>query len=72
MRADVMETHTNLTLTTTDLFKKHFGEGTMGVAGLFHPNMESFFEELNEICKAEDVLNNTNPTRSGQKLKDDE
>lgn len=39
---------------TSDLFKKHFNE--YGGAGLFHPNMESFFSELNDVCLIEDSL----------------
>lgn len=41
--------------TTSDLFKKHFPEvyGGAGV-GLMHPNIESFFEELNQVCIEED------------------
>lgn len=37
---------------TTKLFTKHFGDET--AVDMKHPNMESFFEELNEVCKAED------------------
>lgn len=51
--------------TSSDLFKKHFQNvyGWAG-AGIFHPNMESFFEDLNDICKIEDSLKqiNTNET----------
>jgi uncharacterized protein YaaQ len=42
--------------TTSEIFKKHFGE-TCAV-GLNHPNIENFFEELNEVCKKEDELKN--------------
>ncbi len=41
--------------TTSQLFEKHFGE--TAAVGLFHPNIENFFEELNEVCKKEDLLN---------------
>lgn len=43
--------------TTSDLFKKHFPEvyGGAGV-GLFHPNIESFFSELNDVCLIQDSL----------------
>lgn len=43
-------------MSTTTLFKKHFPEvyGGAGV-GLMHPNMEAFFEELNEECLKDDV-----------------
>lgn len=40
--------------TTSDLFKKHFND--YGQAGLMHPNTESFFEDLNNVCKIEDAL----------------
>ena len=40
--------------TTSDLFKKHFND--MGQVGLFHKNAESFFEELNTVCKIEDAI----------------
>ena len=40
-------------MTTSELFKKHFNEEK--VVGLKHPNIESFFEELNQICIQEDI-----------------
>lgn len=40
--------------TTSELFKKHFND--MGIAGLQHPNAESFWEELNQVCLIEDSL----------------
>lgn len=40
--------------TSSDLFKKHFND--MGQVGLFHPNMEKFFSELNDICIIEDSI----------------
>lgn len=39
-------------LTTTDLFKKHFGN--VPAVNLSHPNIENFFEELNTECLNED------------------
>jgi hypothetical protein len=42
---------------TTELFRKHFGD-TCGSVGLFHPNVEAFFEELNQICLEEDRRKN--------------
>jgi len=49
--------------TTSELFKKHFSEvyGGSGV-GLFHPNMESFFDELNQVCLIEDAIKKINQT----------
>lgn len=51
--------------TTSDLFKKHFNE--YGQAGLFHPNVVSFFEELNTVCRIEDALKviTQNPSTNG-------
>ena len=40
--------------TTSDLFKKHFND--VGGIGLFHPNIEAFFNDLNDVCKLEDSL----------------
>lgn len=40
--------------TTSDLFKKHFND--MGQTGFLHPNMEAFFNDLNNVCKIEDAL----------------
>ena len=45
---------------STELFKKHFGD-TLGVVGLFHPNMEAFFCELAHICADEDKRKNEHP-----------
>ena len=39
-------------MNTHELFKKHFGNQI--AVDLKHPNMESFFEELNEECLQED------------------
>lgn len=49
---------TEILPTTSELFQKHFPNvyGGAGV-GIFHPNMEAFFTELNEVCKKEDELN---------------
>jgi hypothetical protein len=38
-------------MSTSELFNKHFGD-VFGV-GLKHPNIEPFFEELNQICLKE-------------------
>lgn len=39
--------------TTSELFQKHFN----GVASvnLTHPNIDNFFNELNEVCLKEDA-----------------
>jgi len=43
--------------TTSELFKKHFPHVYGGVGiWIFHPNVESFFEELNQVCLIEDAL----------------
>jgi len=47
--------------TTSDLFKKHFND--MGGVGLFHPNMEAFFTDLNNVCIIEDSLKTINHER---------
>lgn len=39
---------------TSRIFKKHFGNTP--VVCLSHPNIESFFSELNEDCKKEDEV----------------
>ena len=51
--------------TTSDLFKKHFPNvyGGVGV-GLFHPNAESFFLLLNQVCLIEDSLKEINISQS--------
>jgi hypothetical protein len=36
---------------TTELFEKHFGDTP--VVNTDHPNIENFFEELNQICLEE-------------------
>jgi hypothetical protein len=43
-------------MTTTELFRKHFGNTAK--VDLKHPNVESFFEELNAICLEEDRQKN--------------
>ena len=45
-------------MSTSKLFEKHFGN-TASV-DLKHPNIESFFEELNDECLAEDKNKNCN------------
>lgn len=45
-------------MSSTELFRKHFGEKL--AVDLRHPNMENFFNELNEECKQEDVHKNCN------------
>jgi hypothetical protein len=42
-------------MTTSKLFKNHFGETTQ--VDLKHPNIEAFFNELNEECLKEDTRN---------------
>lgn len=49
---------------TIDIFKKHFGDKV--VVGMFHPNMVSFFEELNQFVLLEDQKNK--PTRGDRIL----
>ena len=44
-------------MSSTELFKKHFGEESASV-DLKHPNMEAFFEELNQECLEEDKVKN--------------
>ena len=44
-------------MSSTELFRKHFGEKSASV-DLKHPNMEKFFEELNQECINEDKQNN--------------
>ena len=39
-------------MSTTALFTKHFGDTP--AVGIFHPNVEAFFEELNQECLEED------------------
>lgn len=45
-------------MSTHELFKKHFGN--VAEVGMKHPNMESFFEELNAECLEEDKHKNCN------------
>ena len=45
-------------MSTTELFKKHFGN--TAAVDMKHPNMESFFEELNTECLEEDKHKNCN------------
>lgn len=44
-------------MSSTELFRKHFGSDSASV-GLKHPNIESFFNELNEECLEEDRIKN--------------
>jgi len=39
-------------VSTSDLFKKHFNKP---VVSLKHPNIENFFNELNQVCINEDL-----------------
>ena len=51
-------------MSTHELFQKHFGN--TAAVDMKHPNMESFFEELNAECLAEDKQKNCNiPPVSG-------
>lgn len=43
--------------TTSEIFQKHFGKESASV-GIFHPNVESFFDELNQVCIEEDKRKN--------------
>ena len=45
-------------MSTHELFQKHFGN--TAAVDMKHPNMESFFEELNAECLAEDKQKNCN------------
>ena len=45
-------------MSTHELFQKHFGN--TAAVDMKHPNMESFFEELNVECLAEDKQKNCN------------
>jgi hypothetical protein len=38
-------------MSTSELFKKHFND--TGVVGIFHPNIEAFFDELSKECLRE-------------------
>lgn len=55
-------------MSTTKLFNEHFPEvyGGAGV-GLLHPNIEAFFEELNEQCLKEDAEKANSNLPSGEK-----
>ena len=44
-------------MSSTELFRKHFGEQSAAV-DFKHPNMEAFFNELNEECLRENEKNN--------------
>jgi hypothetical protein len=47
-------------MSTTEIFRKHFGDKSASV-DLKHPNMEAFFNELNEECLREDEEKKNNP-----------
>lgn len=49
---DQIQTATPVLPTTSELFKKHFGETP--AVGITHPNFESFFDELAQVCIEED------------------
>lgn len=40
-------------MSSTELFRKHFGEES-AIVDLKHPNIENFFDELNKECLKED------------------
>ncbi len=40
-------------MSSTEIFRKHFGEDS-GCVNLNHPNVEKFFDELNKECLKED------------------
>ena len=44
-------------MSSTELFRKHFGDQSASV-DLKHQNMEKFFNELNEECLFEDKQKN--------------
>jgi len=46
-------------MSSTELFRKHFGEESAAI-DLKHPNMEAFFNDLNEECLRENE-NGKNP-----------
>jgi len=57
MRSELMaEKQRKYKMTTSELFAKHFPNvyGGNGV-GFLNPNVEAFFEELNQECLKEDV-----------------
>ena len=50
-------------MSSTELFRKHFGEESATV-DLKHPNMEAFFKELNQECLEEDKIVTEIPVRT--------
>lgn len=44
-------------MSSTEIFRKHFGDKSVSV-DLRHPNIEKFFNELNEECLLEDKQKN--------------
>lgn len=54
-------------MSSTELFRKHFGEESASI-DLKHPNMEAFFNELNEECLRENEQGNNPYLLSGEEL----
>ena len=54
-------------MSSTELFKKHFGEQSASV-DLKHPNMEKFFSELNEECLSEDKQKQSEQLSCGRNI----
>jgi hypothetical protein len=54
-------------MTSTELFRKHFGDQSASV-DLKHPNMELFFTELNEECLRENEEGENPYLLSGEEL----
>lgn len=49
----VNDKRTTARKTTSEVFKKHFGD--VASVGIFHKNIEAFFEEINQDCINEDL-----------------
>ena len=59
-------------MSSTELFRKHFGEQSAAV-DLKHPNMEAFFNELNEECLRENekkIMKSTITITPAENIKD--
>ena len=54
-------------MSSTQLFRKHFGEESASV-DLKHPNMEAFFNELNKECLRENLQEENPYILSGKEL----
>ena len=54
-------------MSSTELFRKHFGEESAAV-DLKHQNVEAFFSELNEECLRENEEGNNPYLLSGEEL----